>query len=107
MVEPYRFNGPVPEAVKQLRDRRRFRGSQLYETVKRGRRRDAEKRMNSAISLSVQQLQSSSGNCPAPLPEESSGLDLNGLPSRPLQGSADHLQVPRSPVPPPLPEGSQ
>ena len=44
MAEAYRFNGPVPEAVKQLRDRRRFRGSQLYETVKRGRRWDAEAR---------------------------------------------------------------
>ena len=49
MAEAYRFNGPVPEAVKQLRDRRAYRGSQLYQTIKRGRRMDAEAKRGCSI----------------------------------------------------------
>lgn len=32
----YRLGGPIPEAVKRLRERRRFRDSSLYARMKRG-----------------------------------------------------------------------
>ena len=43
MTEPqYRFGGPIPESVMRLRQRREWRASSLYSTVKRGRARDRE-----------------------------------------------------------------
>ncbi len=35
MAEPYRFGGPIPERAKQLMDRRRFRGSESFASLKR------------------------------------------------------------------------
>ncbi|MCG3782750.1 hypothetical protein [Delftia acidovorans] len=32
----YRFGGPIPESVKALKARRRFRDSSLYARMKRG-----------------------------------------------------------------------
>lgn len=34
---PYRFGGPVPEAVQRLKKRREYRNSSLYARVKKGR----------------------------------------------------------------------
>lgn len=73
MAEAYRFNGPVPEAVKQLRDRRIFRASSLYARVKSFRRDKA----------------SAMASLPVPdLPEFSSDLAPSGVTEPPLHPPA-------------------
>ena len=42
MDKPYRWGDVTPPAVLVIKKRRQYRGSQLYQTIKRGRRDKAE-----------------------------------------------------------------
>lgn len=60
MTERYRFGGPIPESLKRLKQRREWRASSLFATVKRGRARD---RAAAAALLAAPFMHA---KCPAP-----------------------------------------